>query len=309
MNILITGGTGLIGKKLTETLLRKGHSASILSRSKNTSTKHSNQEDSKVTYFTWDISNKKIETEAIQKADYIIHLAGANVGEGRWTDKRKKEIIDSRVQSGNLLLDAVKEHNSNLKGFISSSAVGYYGMVTKDKVFEETDKPGVDFLAKVCEKWENTALKFKQLNIRTIIIRTGVVLDKNDGALAKLLSPIKLGIGSGLGTGKQAMPWIHLEDICNLYVKAIEDTEMNGVYNGVAPEQVTNQEFSKTVAKVLKKPFWFPNVPAFALKLLMGEQAIIALEGSPISSKKTEATGFKYKYRNLKDALEDLLKK
>ncbi|MFB0998036.1 MAG: TIGR01777 family oxidoreductase [Flavobacteriales bacterium] len=301
MNILITGGTGLIGKRLTEILLSKGHEVSILSRSK--------KQSEKVTFYTWDIAKQEIEKVAIQKADYIIHLAGANVGEGRWTDKRKKEIIDSRVQSGYLLLDAVKEHNPNLKGFISSSAVGYYGMVTKDKVFEETDKPGVDFLAKVCEKWENTALKFKQLNIRTVIIRTGVVLDKNDGALAKLLTPIKLGIGSGLGTGNQAMPWIHLEDICNLYVHAIENEGMKGAYNGVAPEQVTNQEFSKTVAKVLKKPFWFPNVPTFALKLLMGEQAIIALEGSPISSKKTEATGFKYKYRNLKDALEDLLKK
>lgn len=301
MNILITGGTGLIGKRLTEILLSKGHEVSILSRSK--------KQSEKVTFYTWDIAKQEIEKVAIQKADYIIHLAGANVGEGRWTDKRKKEIIDSRVQSGYLLLDAVKEHNPNLKGFISSSAVGYYGMVTKDKVFEETDKPGVDFLAKVCEKWENTALKFKQLNIRTVIIRTGVVLDKNDGALAKLLTPIKLGIGSGLGTGNQAMPWIHLEDICNLYLHAIENEGMKGAYNGVAPEQVTNQEFSKTVAKVLKKPFWFPNVPTFALKLLMGEQAIIALEGSPISSKKTEATGFKYKYRNLKDALEDLLKK
>lgn len=301
MNILITGGTGLIGKRLTEILLSKGHEVSILSRSK--------KQSEKVTFYTWDIAKQEIEKVAKQKADYIIHLAGANVGEGRWTDKRKKEIIDSRVQSGNLLLDAVKEHNPNLKGFISSSAVGYYGMVTKDKVFEETDKTGVDFLAKVCEKWENTALKFKQLNIRTVIIRTGVVLDKNDGALAKLLTPIKLGIGSGLGTGNQAMPWIHLEDICNLYVHAIENEGMKGAYNGVAPEQVINQEFSKTVAKVLKKPFWFPNVPAFALKLLMGEQAIIALEGSPISSKKTEATGFKYKYRNLKNALEDLLKK
>jgi len=300
MNILITGGTGLIGKKLTEILLSKGHSVSILSRSK--------KEDSKVTYYNWDIANNKIEKEAILKADYIIHLAGANVGEGRWTEKRKKEIIDSRILSGNLLFETVKEHNPNLKGMISSSAVGYYGMVTTDKIFVETDKAGEDFLAKVCEKWENSALQFNSLNIRTVIIRTGVVLDATDGALAKLLTPIKLGIGSGLGTGKQAMPWIHLDDICNLYVKAIEDKKMNGAFNGVAPENLTNLEFSKTVAKVLKKPFWFPNVPAFALKLLMGEQAIIALEGSSISSKKTKESGFKFKYRNLTDALNNLLK-
>ena len=299
MNILITGGTGLIGKRLTDLLIKKGHTVSILSRSK--------KKSEKATFYTWDIAKQEIEKEAIEKADFIIHLAGANVGEGRWTDQRKKEIIDSRIQSGNLLLESVKKYNPNLKGFISSSAVGYYGMVTKDKVFEETDKPGEDFLAKVCEEWENSALQFKTLNIRTVIIRTGVVLDKNEGALAKLLTPIKLGIGSGLGTGKQAMPWIHLDDICNLYLKAIEDNEMSGAYNGVAPEQLTNQEFSKTVAKILNKPFWFPNVPGFALKLLMGEQAIIALEGSPISSKKTENTGFKFQYRTLQEALKNLL--
>ncbi|MEN8927985.1 MAG: TIGR01777 family oxidoreductase [Flavobacteriales bacterium] len=299
MNILITGGTGLIGKRLTEILLSKGHEVSILSRSK--------KQSDNINFYTWDIAKQEIEAEAIQKADYIIHLAGANVGEGRWTDKRKKEIINSRVQSGNLLLKAVKQHNPNLKGFISSSAVGYYGMVTQEKEFVETDKPGEDFLAKVCEEWENSALQFNQLNVRTVIVRTGVVLDKNEGALAKLLTPIKVGIGSGLGTGKQAMPWIHLEDICNLYVQAIEDETMKGAYNGVAPEKFTNQEFSKKVAKILKKPFWFPNVPAFALKLFLGEQAVIALEGSPISSKKTEETGFKFKHPILKSALEEIL--
>lgn len=300
MNILITGGTGLIGKRLTEILLKKGHEVSILSRSK--------KESDKATYYTWDIAKNEIEKEAIVKADYIIHLAGANVGEGRWTDARKKEIIDSRIQSGALLLDAVKQHNPNLKGFISSSAIGYYGMKTTEKTFVETDKPGEDFLAKVCEEWESSALQFNKLNIRTVIIRTGVVLDKNDGALAKLLTPIKLGIGSGLGTGKQAMPWIHLDDICNLYVHAIENEKMNGPYNGVAPEKYTNQEFSKTVAKVLGKPFWFPNVPAFALKLLMGEQAIIALEGSPISSKKVEDSGYSFLFPTLEKALKNILK-
>lgn len=299
MNILITGGTGLIGKKLTEILLNKGHSVSILSRSK--------KENTKVNFYTWDIVNNKIEKEAIQKADYIIHLAGANVGEGRWTNKRKKEIIDSRVLSGNLLFEAVKAHNPNLKGFISSSAVGYYGMVTQEKPFAETDKAGEDFLAKVCEKWEFSALRFNKINVRTVIMRTGVVLDVADGALAKLLTPIKLGIGSGLGTGKQAMPWIHLDDICNMYVKAIEDSKMEGIYNGVAPEKITNQEFSKAVAKTLNKPFWFPNVPKIAIRLILGEQAIIALEGSPISCKKIETSGFKFKYRKLKSALDNLL--
>lgn len=300
MNILITGGTGLIGKRLTQLLIEKGHSVSILSRSK--------KKSDKVNYYTWNIKKQEIEKEAITQADCIVHLAGANVGEGRWTKKRKKEIIDSRVKSGKLLFNAVKSHNPNLKAFISSSAIGYYGMVNSSNIFSENDSSGEDFLAKVCQLWEESALQFKALEIRTAIIRTGVVLDKNEGALAKLITPIKLGIGSALGSGKQAMPWIHLDDICGIYIKAIEDSVMDGVYNGVAPDKQTNEEFSKAVAKVLKKPFWFPKVPAFALKLLMGEQAVIALKGSHISSKKIEKTGFKFKFENLNDALTEILK-
>ncbi len=300
MNILITGGTGLIGKRLSSLLIEKGHTVSVLSRSK--------KQTDKVKHYTWDIANQKIEEEAIKQADIIIHLAGANVGEGRWTSKRRKEIIDSRVESGNLLFNSIKKHNPNLKAFITSSAIGYYGMVNSDNVFEESDSAGSDFLAEVCVKWEEVANQFTELNCRVIKVRTGVVLDKNDGALAKLLTPIKLGIGSALGSGKQAMPWIHLEDICGIYIHLIENESISGIFNGVAPAKDNNKEFSKTVADVLKKPFWFPAVPAFALKLLMGEQAVIALKGSHISSKKIEASGYKFKFPKLKEALTSLLK-
>lgn len=299
MNILITGGTGLIGKRLTDLLIEKGHSVSILSRSK--------KQSDNTTFYTWDIANQQIETEAIKNADVIVHLAGANVGEGRWTEKRKKEIIDSRVDSGNLLFSEVKKHNPNLKAFITSSAIGYYGMVTTTKTFTETDPAGTDFLADVCVKWETVANQFESLGIRTAKLRTGVVLDKNDGALAKLITPIKLGIGSALGSGQQAMPWIHLEDICGIYLHLIENSNLRGAYNGVAPSRENNKEFSKTVANVLNKPFWFPNVPVFALKLLLGEQAVIALEGSSISSKKVEESGYKFQFKKLKPALEDIL--
>lgn len=299
MNILITGGTGHIGKRLTEILIEKGHSVSILSRSK--------KQSDKVNYYTWNIANQEIEEEAIKQLDVIVHLAGANVGEGRWTNKRKKEIIDSRVDSGNLLFESVKKHNPKLKAFISSSAIGYYGMVNSNSIFEESDPSGSDFLAEVCVKWEETANKFNELNTRVAIVRTGVVLDKNDGALAKLLTPIKLGIGSALGSGKQAMPWIHLEDICDIYTHLIENESLSGIYNGVAPSNDNNKEFSRAVAKVLNKPFWFPAVPAFALKLLMGEQSVIALKGSHISAKKIETSGFKFKYSKLKEALINLL--
>lgn len=299
MNILITGGTGLIGKRLTDLLIEKGHRVSILSRTK--------RQSDKVSFYTWDIANQQIETEAIKNADVIVHLAGASVGEGRWTDKRKKEIIDSRVQSGNLLFQTVKKHNPNLKAFVSSSAIGYYGMTTTDKTFSETDKPGFDFLANVCLKWENAAEQFKQLEVRTAIIRTGVVLDTNEGALAKLITPIKFGIGSALGSGKQAMPWIHLEDICGIYLHLIENNELEGTFNGVAPSKDNNEKFSKTLASVLNKPFWFPKVPSFAIRLLLGEQAVIALEGSPISSKKVEESGYEFRFKELKIALTDIL--
>lgn len=300
MNVLITGGTGLIGKRLSELLKIHGHSVSILSRSK--------KETNQTKYYLWNIDKQEIESEAIEKADVIVHLAGTNVGKGKWTKKRKKEIIDSRIKSGKLLFDAVKEHNPHLKAFISSSAIGYYGMVNSNHVFTESDPPGKDFLAKVCILWEETALQFQSLNIRTAVIRTGVVLDKNEGALSKLLTPIKLGIGSALGSGKQALPWIHLDDISGIYLKAIEDYSMSGMFNGVAPHQVTNIEFSRLVAETLKKPFWFPKVPKFILTLLMGEQAVIALKGSPISSEKIEEAGYQFKYGNLRSALNQLLK-
>lgn len=298
MNILISGGTGLIGNRLTDMLIEKGHTVSILSRSK--------KKSDKVNYYTWDIANRQIEEEAIKQADVIVHLAGANVGEGRWTDKRKKEIIDSRVNSANLLFDSVKKHNPELKAFITSSAIGYYGMVTSPHVFVETDSPGTDFLAEVCVKWEAVADQFSQIGARVTKVRTGVVLDKNEGALAKLVTPIKFGIGSALGSGKQAMPWIHLEDICGIYVYLIENAELSGAFNGVAPSQENNLEFSKMVAKVLKKPFWFPKVPRFAIKLLLGEQAVIALEGSPISCEKIENKGYKFQFRKLEDSLKQL---
>lgn len=299
MNILITGGTGLIGKRLTDLLIEKGHTVSILSRSK--------KQSDKATFYTWDIANQQIEKEAIKNADVIVHLAGANVGEGRWTSKRKKEIIDSRVKSGNLLFETVKKHNPKLKAFISSSAIGYYGMTTTDKIFSETDKPGFDFLANVCLKWENAADQFNQFGIRTAILRTGVVLDTSEGALAKLITPIKLGIGSALGSGNQAMPWIHLEDICGIYLHLIENENLEGAFNGVAPENKTNQEFSREVANTLNKPFWFPKVPSFVIRLMLGEQSVIALEGSAISSKKIESSGYNFQFKVLKNALKELL--
>ncbi|GGK44258.1 MULTISPECIES: TIGR01777 family oxidoreductase [Flavobacteriaceae] len=283
-SILVTGGTGLIGSNLCDLLKSKGHNVSILSRSK----------IKKTTVFHWDIEKRHIDNKAIINTDYIIHLAGAGIADKRWTKSRKKELIASRVNSTNLLFEKVKELNPDLKGFISSSGVGYYGAITSEKIFQENDTPNNDFLSKICILWEKEVNKFNSLNIRTVILRTGVVFSKEGGALEKIIKPIKLGVGAALGSGKQYIPWIAMEDLCNMYVSAIENAELNGVYNAVAPEHITNQGLTKSIAKTLKKSLWLPNVPSFVLKIALGELAVILLQGSRVSSEKIKKTGFNF---------------
>ena len=295
-SILITGGTGLIGKHLCNVLRSKGYNILILSRNK---TNNPN------TYY-WNISENYIDPKAIQTADYVIHLAGSGIADKRWTKKIKKELIDSRVKSANLLFSKIKTLNPNLKGFISASGIGYYGAITSEKIFKETDVSGNDFLATVCKIWEEASNQFNSLNIRTVILRTGVVFSKKGGAFEKMSQPIKLGFGSPIGTGNQYIPWIHIDDLCNMYVEAIENNELNGIYNAVAPDYVTNEFLTKSIATILDKKAWLPNVPSFMLKLIFGEMAVILLEGSRVSAEKIKSTGFKFKYPFLLEALKDL---
>ncbi|MEO6902285.1 MAG: TIGR01777 family oxidoreductase [Bacteroidia bacterium] len=295
--VLITGGTGLIGNQLTLLLKNKGYGVIHLSRSIS--------KKQLVPTYLWNVEKKTIDAQAIEKADYIIHLAGAGIGEKRWTKKRKEEIINSRIDSANLLFEAIKNSNKKTKAFVSASGIGYYGAITTNTIFFEQDNAANDFLGHTCKLWEDSATPITAMGIRTVIIRTGVVLGKNASALEKIMLPVRLGIASPLGNGKQYMPWIHLDDICGIYLKAIEDSQMTGVYNGVAPEHITNATFMKAVADVLKKPFLFPNLPAFILKLVVGEMAIVLLEGSKVSSQKIMAAGFKFKYSTLKNALID----
>ncbi|MFA5298973.1 MAG: TIGR01777 family oxidoreductase [Lutibacter sp.] len=296
-SILITGGTGLIGTKLCHLLREKGHTVLILSRTK---TKKSN------TYF-WNIEEGDIDPEAIIKADYILHLAGAGIADKRWTPDRKHLLINSRVETANLLFEKVKEFNPDLKGFISASGVGYYGATTSEKIYNENDTFGEDFISDICKVWEKASNQFNALKIRTVIFRTGVVLSNEGGAFPKLSKPIKFGVGAALGHGKQYFPWIHLDDLCNMYVEAVENMELNGIYNAVAPEHITNKSLTKKIAKKIKKPLWLPNIPAFFLKLILGEMAVMLLEGSRVSSEKITSTGFKFKFSTTKEALEDLI--
>ncbi len=294
--ILITGGTGLIGKHLSNLLRTKNYNIAILSRSTSGNPN---------AYF-WDIEKDFIEQKAIEQADYIIHLAGAGIADERWTKKRKKELIDSRVNSTQLLYEKVVKFNPNLKGFIAASGIGYYGSVTSEKIYTENDAAGTDFLATTCKLWEKESMKFDAINIRTVILRTGIVLSKDGGAYEKISKPIKIGVGAPLGSGKQYMPWIHITDLCNMYLNAIENNELHGIYNAVAPEHVTNKEFTYRVALSLNKKIRLPNVPSLVLRALLGKLAVILLEGARVSAEKIIATKFKFKYASLKEALKEI---
>lgn len=295
--VLISGGSGLVGTHLSKILLAKGYGVAILGRT----------EKSENTYL-WNIKTQEIEAGAIENADYIINLAGAGIADKKWTTKRKIEIIESRTKPIQLLFNKITKTNTNLKAFISASAIGYYGAVSNDSIFIEKDKVGNDFLAKICKHWEKEVVKFEEINCRTVVLRTGIVLTKNGGALEKIAKPIKMNIGSALGSGKQFVPWIHIHDLCNMYIKAIEDNEMSGVFNAVAPEHIRYKDFAKSIAKILNKPFFMPNVPKIVLKTFLGKMAIMLLEGSRISSDKIKNTGFKFEYPTVKNALTDLLK-
>lgn len=288
--ILITGGTGLVGSELTKMLTDKNHEVVIFSRN-----------PKKENEFKWDISENYIDEKAFENVDYIIHLAGAGIADEKWTVHRKKIIIDSRVQTANLLFKKVQELKIDLKGFISASGIGYYGAITSEKIFKEDDNSGTDFLGEVCVKWENAAHQFSTLQIPVTILRTGVVLSKKGGALEKMKTPII----SPLGTGKQYLPWIHMEDLCLMYIDAIEKS-LIGIFNATAPEHHTSKSFSKILAKSIGRPYVGFNIPSFALKLMFGDLAIILLEGSRISAKKIEKNGYSFRFKTLKKALNNL---
>ena len=288
--ILITGGTGLVGTRLTQLLIERKHDVRVLSRSPRLENE-----------FMWDISKGFIADKATENIEYIIHLAGAGIADKRWTKERKKVIIASRVDTANLVFQKIKEKNISLKGFISSSGSNYYGATTTAIIHKESDPAGIDFLGVVCQEWEAAATQFEKRDIPVTILRTGVVLSKRGGALEKMKTPVI----SPLGSGKQFMPWIHIDDLCAMFIKTVEEN-ISGVYNAVAPEHSNSNAFSKTLAKVLKRVFIPIAVPGFLLKLVFGELAVILLQGSRLSSKKITDTGFSFKYDTLKKALESL---
>lgn len=301
-NVLLTGGTGFVGKYLTQLLIEQGFSVSILSRSKRTNT-----ED--VFYYTWDVQKQTIEKEAVLQADYVIHLAGANIGEKKWTKARKEEILSSRELSAQLIYSVLKKYDKKLDAFISASAIGIYGAINGEEICTEEMKPANDFLGLTCQKWEASADRIGELGIRTVKVRTGLVLGKNDGFFNKLTPIFKLKLGSALGSGKQYMPWIYVNDLCGIYLAAIKNPQMQGAYNAAIDDNTTNASFSKTLAKVYGYKIWLPHVPAFLIKMVLGEMALLVLTGRRVSSDKIKQLGFHFRHENLEETVRVCLDK
>jgi hypothetical protein len=295
--ILITGASGTVGKSLTQLLLTVGYEVVCLSRTVSA--------NDKIETYKWDIPKKEIDPNCINGVDIIVHLAGAGIADGRWTDERKHEIIESRTESIRLIYDLIKTRPNQVKRVVSASAAGYYSD-RGDDLMNEEDLPASDFLGECCVLWEQAVDEGLALDLSVVKFRTGVILDKESGALQKLAAPIKLGFGAPLGDGKQWMPWIHLQDVVNMYFMGIADLSVNGAYNMSAPSPVTNKELTKAVAKQFKKPLWLPNVPAFALNLAFGEMGAVVLGSTKMSTEKIEKTGFKFLFPTIELALKNI---
>ena len=299
--ILVTGGSGMIGRRLTEILIEKGYDVIWLSRER-----HVNGE---IPRYRWNYLKNEIDREALERADVIIHLAGSNLGEEAWTRRKKQEIVESRVQSSKLLLETIKTMSKKPEAFISASAVGFYGMHTSDKIYTEEDQPAKnDFLSRTCKKWESVAFGFQEeLNLRTVVLRTAFVVSNKSAGFKKMMLSTRFGLGAPLGSGRQYMPWIHLDDLCMIYLKAVEEKGMQGIFNAVSPESTTNADFMKTVAKEMKRPFFFPRIPAFVLRLVMGEAAGVILEGSRVSPQKIVDNCYQFLYPTAAKAIRNSL--
>ncbi|MGB3006652.1 MAG: TIGR01777 family oxidoreductase [Chitinophagaceae bacterium] len=312
--IIITGGTGMIGKKLTEVLLEKGHSVIVLTRDPDRQTAtHSN-----ISYAKWDITNQAIDSNAIARADYIIHLAGAGVADKRWSKKRKQEIIDSRVDSGKLISDSLRTIPNKVKAVVSASAIGWYGAdnlipsaspqggVRGSTVkFTESDPADDAFLGQTCKHWEESIEPLAQLDIRLVKLRIGIVLSRKGGALKEFLKPLRFRVAAILGSGKQIISWIHIDDLVNMFVFAIENEKINGVYNAVAPFPVSNKELTITLAKASRKHFIPMHIPTFLLKIMLGEMSIEVLKSTTVSCDKIIGEGFVFKYPEIDSAIKN----
>lgn len=299
--ILIAGGTGLVGNHLSQMLKAAGHTVLHLSRKQNL--------NAKFPAYAWDLKKKTIEQAAVDQADFIINLAGTGIADQRWTDERKRLIISSRVDSTLLLKAAIERRPTPLKAYISASAVGFYGS-RGDQLMTENDPAGKDsFLAESVSAWEQAVEKIAETGLRTVMIRIGVVLSTQGGALEKMLIPFKFFNATYFGSGQQWMSWVHMDDLCRMFIEAIENEQFNGIYNGVAPHPARNRDLVSELKKAVGKPALLLPAPEVVLRAAMGEMADVIFDSTRVSSKKIEAAGFKFQFPDLLPALKDLLRR
>lgn len=296
--VLITGGSGLIGQALTQRLVREGFEVRWLSRMTGA---HGG-----VARFQWNPENGTIDAGALAGVDHIVHLSGAGIADSRWTDARMRELHLSRSGAARQLLRTVVGSKAAPRSFISASGIGYYGAVTSDHVFKEDDPAGTDAIGRLTRDWEGAADEWASV-CRVVKLRTPMVLARQGGALKRLRTVFGLGLGAALGSGRQWMPWVHIDDLVEAYMRAIRQVDMHGAFNVVATDQPMNEDFMRALAKVLKRPFVLPKVPAWALRLVFGELSVILLEGSRADGTRLAAAGMRFKYNDLVPALRDAL--
>ncbi|MFT5230768.1 MAG: hypothetical protein ACI836_000037 [Saprospiraceae bacterium] len=302
MTVLITGATGLIGKSLTQALLSRGIDVHYLTTRKSAIIKEKNNKG-----FFWNPKENEIDLDAFKNVTAIVHLAGATVAK-RWTTAYKKEILDSRTNTAQVIFDALQATENNVTHFISASGISIYPPSQSKLYTEESPEVADDFLGNVVKAWETAADTFSSLGIDVAKVRTGVVLDEKEGAYPKMEKPIKMGVGAAIGSGNQYVSWIHLQDIVGIY-EYILANRLDGVYNAVAPTPVKNETLTKKIAHHYGSNIWLPNVPGFALKLALGEMATLALEGQLVSPAKLQKTNFIFKHSNIESALVQLISK
>lgn len=299
MKIIVSGGTGFIGRALVQRLTSEGHKIIIFTRSE----QNPNLNSDRMT--RWDAKTMGPWAKELEGADAVIHLAGESIVAKRWSPEQKIKIKNSRIHSTRILIEAIERCSVRPRVLINASAVGYYGNVREGSVTEDAPK-GKGFLADVCEVWENEARQAEVLGVRTVYIRTGVVLEKDGGALSKMLPPFILYIGGPLGSGKQWFPWIHRDDVIEILIFIINHAAISGPVNVVAPHPVRMRKFCKTLGKALKRPSWAP-VPAFVLRTLLGEMSEMLLEGQRAIPEKLLKAGYPFRYPKLDEALDAIL--
>jgi uncharacterized protein (TIGR01777 family) len=303
--VLITGGTGMIGRRLSAMLLEKGYEVIILTRDPG---KPHEGADPRLKYAAWDVNANTVDREAIASADHIIHLAGAGIADKRWNNKRKQEIVDSRTKSAALIIEALRDTTNHVRTVVGASAIGWYGPDTptsRQEGFREDAPAYRDFLGQTCKQWEESMRPVTELGKRLVMLRTGIVLSRSGGALDEFKKPLRWGLASILGDGKQVMSWIQLDDLCKLYIAAIENQQMTGAYNAVSPIPVTDKELVLTLAEQLRGKRFTPiHVPAFVLQLALGEMSIEVLKSATVNANKILATGFHFSYPDIISAIK-----